>query len=78
MGHFWEKELAYELDKWFLVGFSVLLFIIHIGFFVWLYFAYSHVRNLKRQEREFLSKFRSNNEGGKNSEVTIKNYMARL
>ena len=61
VGRFWEKELADNLDCYSLIGFSLLLFLTHLLVVLWVYIAYTKHRELKREEKEFLIKFKNNN-----------------
>ena len=52
---------AKQLDQWALIGFSVAFFLIHVGSFIWLYFANSEIRNLERREKIFLTEVKKLN-----------------
>jgi hypothetical protein len=60
IGRFWEKELADVLDNYSLIGFSLVLLLTHLVVFLWVFIAYTKHRELKREEKEFLAKFKNN------------------
>lgn len=58
VGSFWDKNRAQELDKWILIGFAGLFFLIHLGLFVWFIVAYFKIGILKKKESEFSKKLK--------------------
>ena len=49
------KETANFIDKCVLIGFAIILFLIHVIFLIWLYFAYGKHWEIAMKEKKFLN-----------------------
>jgi hypothetical protein len=58
VGSFWPKEEACQIDKWVLLGFSVVFILIHVGLVVWFIRARNEIRIIREKERLFIEKLR--------------------
>jgi hypothetical protein len=58
VGSFWTKEEAIQLDKWFLIGFSILFSTFHFISGIWIFSAYSKIVDLKLKEKKYLESFK--------------------
>lgn len=74
VGAFWPNNQS--LDQWLLIAFSIIFFIIHLIFLIWIYFAYGEIRRLTKQEKEFIKLFKKIQV--KDDTITLNNFIARL
>lgn len=58
IGAYSHLAVAKEVDKWLLVGFAACFILMHIYFIIWLIRAYSEIKKLKKEEREFIEKLK--------------------
>ena len=58
VGSFWTQETACKIDKWALLGFVLIFFLIHVGLCVWFLIAYRAVWFIKAKEKKFLENYR--------------------
>lgn len=70
-----DKNQAVEIDKWVLIGFSVLFVIIQIWLCIWFFVANIQVRNLKKKERDFLKQFHGLHAVKKEKDETAYHFM---
>ncbi len=71
IGHFFEKDMAVKADFWALIGFTILLFVIHVIFCVWFYFAYGNYWAINKKEKKFLNESKYQQTVNKWSEQTV-------
>jgi hypothetical protein len=63
-----------EIDQWAFVTFCVLFFILQLVLLIWFIVAQRHVRQLKKEEKNFLRNFSSHQESKDNFKLNMKTY----